>query len=864
MPIPTHTIVDNLRFTENGTVWADFLLEGVSYGLRPLKEKRQIRQWHTALLRALPGEALLLGITSTVDPQQLVDKMLEGVDQEACPEWVMECQATLSSLERLQPGRRLFWLSLPLPAPSPISGAAQVARTAMGRVRRKLGLPRESPQEKLIGQYRRAAFRAIESVPPTFGPRPATAAQMVWLHQHMLDRGLYQDWNLPTTTHDEVTPAIAARSKGRTAMAEPLLDEAGRTDLHQHDERLCTECEKRTSQPATLNAFQRRYLKVRDSLSESADASYQSLLVISDTPDGTLPFPGGELLGRIDECGLPVDWAMRLHCRAAADVQLKNQKALTALAEQMRQREDEVSHQVSTLDSYAELQAEYASIFESDKLEVEVQVTTILCVSGPTADSVLSQAKALADWISSWGYRATSPLGHQETMWWAMVPGVPAGEFVREYAQIAPSSHVAVWCPLATVAVGDSKGSALALNIGNGPLLAVDVPCGPTQLVYHDPDGATDRNVSGSMAVTGDLGSGKSVALKATAGGLLDRGGRVIVPDRTEMGEWALWASALTNPKIIDVAHPTLSLDPLQLFGVKDGSLMAQALLTPLLNLAPTSEQGVLLGEVLATTYLTRHKITSLGGLVKHLESKACKLPGAAELGRKMNVFARQNLCRVIFDSTLPVISLTDRAIIILTHGLELPSDEELVNGHLFEQLSIAKIFGRAFYNYVAVLAERICFEDRNQLAAFVVDEAHFLTSASEGERIVKKFVRDGRKHRAAVLLGSHDAEEDFPSEVLRGLIPTRLLLRHTDPELARRGLRWLGLDPADEQLVEMVSKDTSPEMGDEVPPWRRGEGLMRDSAGRIGRVKVLLPARKSRNQAARTGGKKDVVEVGS
>lgn len=861
MPIPTTTLVENLRFTENGTVWADYLLEGVSYGLRPLKEKALIRQMHTHLFRGLTGESLLLGITSTVDPQQLVDKMLEGVDVDNCPEWVAECRATLRSLERLQPGRRLFWLSIPLPAPTRVTGAAVVARTAMGRVRRKLGLPREVPPARLVAQYRQAARKAIESVPSTFGLRPATPAQMVWLHQHMLDRGLYQDWNLPTALVDEVTPSVA-RSKGRTAMAEPLLDEAGQSDLHQHRDGVCSECEKKSAKLAIrLNAFQRRYLKVQDSESLTGEASYQSLLVITDTPDGMLPFPGGELLGRIDESGLPVDWAMRLHCRSSAEVQLKNQKALTALVEQMRQREDEVSHSVSILDSNAELQAEYAAIFEADKLEVEVQATTILCVSGPTAESALGQAKALSDWISGWGYRAVSPLGHQQTMWWSMVPGQPTGEFDREYAQIAPSSHVAVWCPLATVAVGDTKGSALGLNIGNGPLLGTDQPCGPTQLVYHDPDGATDRNESGSLAITGDLGSGKSSGLKKIAGDVLDRGGRIIVPDRTEMGEWALWAQAVTDSKIIDVAEPTLSLDPLRLFGVKDGSRMAQSLLTPLLNLSPTSEQGVVLGEVLAKPYLARHRIGSMGDVVTHL-NEGCELPGAVALGRRLNVFARQGLCRAIFDPTLPVISLTDRAIVILTHGLELPSNDELVNGHLFEQLSIEKIFGRAFYAYIAVVAEKVCFDDREELAAFVVDEAHFLTGGHEGERIVKRFVRDGRKHRAIVLLGSHDAEEDFPSEVLRGLIPTRLLLRHTDPELARRGLRWLGLDPADEALVELVTKDTSPMVGEQVMPWRRGEALQRDSAGRFGRIKILLPALPARNQAVRTGGKKDLAEV--
>lgn len=845
MPIPTHTLVGNLRFTQSGTVWADYVVTGISYGLRPDKEKRAVRNLHQALLRALGGESLLLGLTSGVDPHQLVDRMLEGLDPAQCPDWVAECEATLSSLDQLHPGQRIYWLSVPLANQTPWGALSTYQRTAMTRIKAQLGLPRSSPPPRLVQDLLKQAAKTVESVPASFRLQPATPAQMVWLHQHMLDRGLYQDWDLPQPERDDVTPAVV-RSKTGTAMVEPFLDEGGQSDLAKADR-------------LKINPFTRRYLKVQDPTAPAGDASYQSLLVISDVPDNGIPHPGGELIGRIDESGIPVDWAVRLHVRSSAEVMVENKRALTALNEQMQQRDGELSHAVSALGKYAELQAEYAAIFESDKLEVEVQATMLLCVSGPDPETAAVQAKALADWISQWGYRAIAPLGHQETMWWAMVPGVAADQFVREYAQITTSGDLAALCPLATVEIGDAKGSILGLNTGHGPMLAEGVACGPTAVVFHDPDGATDRNESGSIAVSGDLGSGKSFTLKKIAGDVLDRGGRIIVPDRTEMGEWARWAQSITQAKIVDVIAPALSLDPLRLFGIQDGSRMVQSFLTPLLNVGPTSEHGVLLADVLDPQYLAVHRLDSMGGLVAHL-SDGCELPFAAEVARKINVFARQDLCRAVFDATLPAIELTDRAIIILTHGLELPTNEELLTEHLFAQLSVEKIFGRALYAFISALAERVCFESPDTLAAFVVDEAHFVTSSSEGVRVVTRFVRDGRKHRAIVALGSQDAIEDFPSEVLRGLIPTRLLMRHTDKALARRGLQWLGLDPDDEAMVDLVTKDLSPKIGDEVPVWRRGEGLMRDAAGNIGRVKVLGPALVARNQAARTGGLRDLV----
>ncbi len=137
--------------------------------------------------------------------------------------------------------------------------------------------------------------------------------------------------------------------------------------------------------------------------------------------------------------------------------------------------------------------------------------------------------------------------------------------------------------------------------------------------------------------------------------------------------------------------------------------------------------------------------------------------------------------------------------------------------------------------------------------AVFIVDEAHHVTSSPEGEHEIQEFVRDGRKHQAAVVLGSHDPEEDFGSPTLRGLVPTRILMRHRDKTLARRGLAWLDLDPNDDDLLSLFTEETSPVGPGGVDEHRRGEAFLRDSSGNVGRLKVLAPAVVSRNKAVRT-----------
>ncbi|MGB3150231.1 MAG: hypothetical protein WBB27_06165, partial [Maribacter sp.] len=473
MRIPTRSMSANLRWTRSGAVWADWILTGVPYGLRPVKDKMTVRGLHQALFRALPGESLLLGLCSGLDPAAVVEKMLEGVDLADCPEWVAECEATLDSLDMLGPGQRIYWLSVPLGVDKVIDRVKEPARAAMTDFRDALGLPRSPISSADIARRQMQAARVAESIPGPFNPVPATPAQMVWLHQHTLRRGLFQDLDLPGAD-DRTTDELLAPKSG-AALGEPILDEGGQTD---------PEATKATR----LNPAKHKYLKVVDAAAATDDAatSYQCHLVISDVPSGGMVFPGSELIGRIDETGLDVDWAMRLTVRSSATVAHRNRKALKNLREQYDQRSGEVSHGLNMLDQVADDLAEYDAILTNDKLEVEAQATTIFCVAAPDPDNVRAQARALSDYLSETGYKLTAPLGYQEELWWAMHPGVASTRAVREFAQITTSKNLAATIPLASVHLGDNKGTLLGVNIAHGPLFAENVPCGPTSVVLHD------------------------------------------------------------------------------------------------------------------------------------------------------------------------------------------------------------------------------------------------------------------------------------------------------------------------------------------------------------------------------------------
>lgn len=827
MRSPALILAGHLMWTRNGTVWATWRLTPIPYSYRPNKEKESAKAWHQALIRALPGESLLMGVSTQVDATSVVERMAAGVDLERCPDWAAECNATLDTLDQIELGDRTYWLSVPLAASDLLDHIRRPARAAMADIRDTLALPRSAVSQVELDRRLDQADAIARAIPAVFHPAEASAAQQVWLMAHACTRGLGDALDLPTTNPGDTAADLLIPRSG-VALGEPWLDEGGRSDFTR-------------AQLVARPPYARRYLKVLAANDPAAMPSYQATLVLADVPQGGMLFPGSEFVGRVDESGVDADWAIRLNVRASDKVLHANRRALVNLNDQYHQREGEISHGLATLDRAAEELAEYSAILEADKLEMEAQTTTIFCVAGPTADDAAKQARKLAKYFAADEYRLVQPLGYLEQLWWAMQPGTPSTQVVREFAQIAPSKAAAAMVPLASSALGDTHGSLLGLNL-----------TGQLNGVLHDLDGASGRDNSGSIALAGEKGGGKSLALKKLAGDVVDRGGRVICIDRTQIGEYATWAASVTNAAVVDIAEPAVSLDPLQLFDSATASRVAQSFLTPLLNVAPTSDRGVLLSDVLDPAYLAAHQLPSLGAVLAHLYT-ACTLPGAADLARLMNVFARRDFGKVIFDPTLPAMDFTAPAVIVRTHTLEMPSRNELEHQHLFAQLRLEKVFGRAMYALLAGFARAICFADRNQFTMFCCDEVHHITGSPEGERELVDFVRDDRKHRAALAVAGQGPGSDFGSKTMRGLIPTKLVMRLRDKTLARQGLEFLDMDPDNPDLVDTLMNDTSPVGPNGVPEHRRGEAFLKDAAGNLGRIKILAPALPSRNEAVRT-----------
>ncbi|MBE7192163.1 MAG: ATP-binding protein [Gordonia polyisoprenivorans] len=836
---PITAMTSNLRFTRSGVVWADFLLTGLDYHYARLANKNAVRKAHTMLARAIPGEALLLGLTADETPETIVRRMTtitagtttSDIDLDAHPAWAAECLATLNTIGEFRPGRRVYWLSVPLATKGFKSSVQAAGQAVWLSATDMLGVPHGAIPTQQIDRAARAAALVQAAIPPVFKPAPTTPAQAVWLWAHMLHRGLLADPDLPDPAH---TPA----DKSGGALSAALLDEGALSDRPD------------TGPRSKLPTFD-NVLKVNTPWEMNPlPPSYQVFSVVTDTPAGGTNFPGSELFTITDAAlvgGAPVDvdFAIRLRTRAGTEVLKSNQRAVRNLNEQYHQREGEISTGHGILDNAAEALQEYTAQFEADKNEIEVAWSAVFAVSGPSAFDATEAARSLAKAFEQQDFRVTAPLGYQEQLFWSMVPGVPVAttRILNEFTQITTSHHFGAFVPVVGAHIGDPHGPLLGLNI------STNVPTA----VHYDVTRLVERDVSNSFATTGEMGGGKSKTIEAILGPIVDRGGQALIIDQSAMAEYVAWAREFAGHKIVDMVDAQYSVDPLIIFPGQEGADQAETILRALLRIPADDPRAITLAEVLSPEYRQQHPYTGTAGLVEHLLSGECAEPRAADIGKSLMMHARRTYAKALFGKDLPPLPINAPVIVFLTNRVSLPTRDEMMQKHLYENLPAEKHYGHVIYTHIANMAKGIMCSDRSRTSMLGCDEAAHLLTAADGIEIITYLVKQGRKENAGVALGDQDC--DFGNDVLRGLIKTRIAHRHTDEHLARKALTWLGMDPdADNgKLLIEYMEETSPQVNGIVPPERRGEGYMRDAAGKFARIKILISAQEARQIAAST-----------
>ncbi|WP_040834062.1 ATP-binding protein [Nocardia brevicatena] len=812
---PTAAIRGHLQFTHSGLVTATYFISPLGYGLRKASDKFDVKLAHHALINNLPNGSLLLGIQARQNTIDVLSKMVEGIDLDECEDYADEVVASFERVRAIAPQTRIFLLSIPV-------GASNASMSALSRMWRGSTptIDATALSRAELDKYDDEANEILSRIGTDFDPVPVPAAMFQWLWEHYLARGAVNDPVAPTRAGalDDATAAV---------FRSAALDEGARTDSNRR---------LRPSFVPVIKVVQ------PDS---GYRPSYQAMLTPRSFPYAGMAFPGGsEFLTVVEGLGdVTIDWGMRISTKPA-DVVLKNNEVnLRRLGEQMDQRDQEVSFAQNTLMSKAQMLGEYNQHFEMNGGESEVSFTTVIAVGGSTQDATMDAVNTLRRRYKRFQVEMTAPVGAQVDLWSMLVPGSPHRRAFDDFAHIVPSDMWAGFVPFTTSQIGDDSGPVIGINLLSGNFEPIHF--GIMEAALHD--------LSASFAVTGELGSGKSYFLKLIAVLVHDMGGQFLAIDRSQVGEWEHFASAIDDAVVIDLANPSISLDPLRLFDPRVAGERALDSILPLLDLSPTSGAGAAISSLLSQKGIAQHNIHSMLDLYRVV----CRLrdePGVSEeytdLAARLGSIVER--VPVLFDPTLRPLRLDAAATVVRSHKLALPSAEELTTPHLYNRLPLTKRLGTALYELVGVTAREAFLSDNGRFGLLVGDEAHHFTQTQVGAAVTSDFSRDGRKHLAAIGLASHDPATDFQGAA-HNLIPNRFVFRQRDETLARNSLEWLGVDLEEAPfLLSILREETSPPVGPgrQVPEERRGEMFMRDALNRIGRGKVLGPARLDRAAA--------------
>lgn len=814
MRVPIRYLTGNLAWSATGIPWAIWRVRPVSYTHATLRARQDLHAATTAVLKRLTGEPLLLSLCAQTDPSDVAARMITDIDLDACPGWAETTDAALDLLCELDLSERTHWLAVPLPKTSQRDSWRAAAAAALTSVTDALGLPPAPVTAADVAAAQAAATRITSQLGGLPELLPATPAEVLWIFTHTLHRGLAEPL-LSSISHNDESH-LQARLHGQV-LRGPHLASLGQACLTEGG---CDDAKR--------PVLRRRWLRVET----GTGTGYQAFLALAEMPS-SFAFPGSEFLAGIDGFPFPVDWAARLKIVPNAEAESRSRRKARELAAQVDEYDSETAGVPQSLvDAAGDLSDERARL-SAATTEVEVQSAITLCVWGDTPDDADTRAEIVRTSISAADYQVVRPTGAQRHLFTAMLPGAPAPAVTREFTQYQLASDFAMAMPWGSADVGDPTGMLLGLSLDGGvarPVL-VDLADAPKQ------------DASASLGAVGELGAGKSVLLKTLQIGLLDRGAQVIAVDRTPVGEWATFAehAAPGRHQVITAGHDAaISLDPLRVFDRSTGARYAKFYLALQLQVAPMSPQGLVLAQAVDTTAASDRP--SMSKVIGALEDTARTDKGtrraehAADLAGLLRVVAADPLGQMIF-AELPPPKLHGDFIVFHTAGLTLPKKEVFASEYHMARQPLEALIGRAVLYVIAAIAREVAFADPGQFCGVAFDECYWLTSSAEGQDLVLDIVRDGRKHAAGALLGSHDPE-DFGTPVIRGLLSAKFLLRHRDTHLAGRGLEFLGLDPADPQLTDLVTTGLSP-ISD---PDRKGEALFTDTRRRTGRIQVLIP----------------------
>ncbi|TXH10728.1 MAG: hypothetical protein E6R04_04520 [Spirochaetes bacterium] len=856
---PLAGLEGNVIYGKDGSVWVNFLLEGINvnpYNPSKVSSVQAITDdLFTSLSAIDSSDFLILGIKSQIRPEDIMAQCaagLPGLQDGAYADLVTQLNVFFRKIKsgELASFERLYWLSVAMP----------VGLTTTEKILGKMVItdPHDGISIKSVRAFNASVMKAI---PEKFHARPTTPQHVRWVFDRARLRGLEVPF-APKTPAKGEKPDKAAMKFGANSFPQVNIDQAADTAaltekfIEDLADRLnergakALKSGKSSAVSSFLNNFRSltssRMLAIRNLETNNADfpdgyTSHQVMMGIASPPTRTSTAVNSFTYIVDQAIGCDADFALRITFDASAVSKETASKALRDMkSEDLANSRDELD-----VEDYADDMNNVRELHATVKAEsnpIGMKVAALFAFAHPDMDYLKRRAATLSKTFGNAGFTTYQAVGGQHDMWMQMLPGVTRSRLTDDLMMTTTSYLFSGCMPLRKTVIGDSKGVPVAINTENAL----------GQIILWDVLNATDKG-NASITVCGAQGAGKSYLIKLLLGYMLDLNRYVYLIDQHKHGEYEVFATTLSDSFVFDVTGRQASLDPLKLYPSEDGTAaqVFMDLWLPLLNIAIDSPEAVALSRMLKHEFRNARKLHSTRALIDYIRRNPVDV--SESLSGKFAFWGEQTFCSALIDPVdhgevinLPPLDAQSHCVVFRTHNLA------VYRGNNIAEAEPSERYAAVMYNAIA-RAAAYRFSQIKGACAFFGDELHFLDGNDRVlDRLIRTPDRTGRKDGNFIVGGSQLAS-DFGSQY--DMIKRKFILRQETHPNAVEALEWADM-PATEYLVSRMLEETSPPDPDDnnMPTrGREGEGWFNDGSGNIARIKVLQHLRADRGRMADT-----------
>lgn len=856
---PLAGLEGNVIYGKDGSVWVNFLLEGLNvnpYNPSKVSAVQAITdELFTSLASIDSSDFLVLGIKSQIRPDVIMAQCADGLPDlrdEKYADLVKQLNVFFRKIKsgELASFERLYWLSVAMP----------VGLTTTEKILGKMVVtdPHDGISIKSVRTFNASVFKAI---PDKFRANPTTPAHMKWVFDRARMRGLNVPF-APKAPAKGEKPDKAAMKFGVNSFPQITIDQAA--DTAALTEKFIEDLADRLNEKGAKALKAGKTSAISSFLGNFRSLSNNRMLAINNIETGNPDFPDGYTSHQVmmgiasppnrtstavnsftyivdQAIGCDADFALRITFDPEAVSKQTASKALRDMkSEDLANSRDELD-----VEDYADDMNSVREMHTAVKAEsnpVGMKVAALFSFAHPDMDYLKRRAATLSKTFGNAGFTTYQAVGGQHDMWMQMMPGVPRSRLTEDLMMTTTSYLFSGCMPLRKTVIGDSKGVPIAINTENAL----------GQIILWDVLNATDKG-NASITVCGAQGSGKSYLIKLLLGYMLDLNRYVYVIDQHKHGEYEVFASTLSDAFVFNVTGRQASLDPLKMYPSEDGTAaqVFMDLWLPLLKIDIDSTEAVALSRMLKYEYRKPRKLFSTRAFIDHIRGNA--VDEAKSLSGKFAFWGEQTFCSALIDPVdhgevvdLPPLNTESRCVVFRTHNLA------VYRGNDISEAEPSERYSAVMYNAIA-RAATYRFSQIVGSCAFFGDELHFLDGNDRVlDRLIRTPDRTGRKDGNFIVGGSQLAS-DFGSQY--DMIKRKFILRQETYPNAVEALEWADV-PATEYLISRMLEDTSPPDPDDnnMPTrGREGEGWFNDGSGNIARVKVLQHLRADRGRMADT-----------